>query len=428
MISSVKRKRSKSARVKRKSIKSKENDQDIENLQDPIDEIKLSEKKAFSKKKSLKKPRRANSVRTNKEDKKILINKEEEEESSDEDDLKKVQKVTKKQKPLLKRSNKNKKLKKKENTIKKEPVKKESENSDSDDDSDDLSQSDFNNQKSIISNHNEKKSIQSNLDDQNPAQLDLDDQYSTNSDIDSSSDDSFLSESSNEKKFVFPKIQEIKYDKNGINNETEKVFYAFFVAHKQTFYLIAYYLAINLEDKDMSPIPEYGVGQEIEINIQNLIESLPIYYILKQSANDEYETFSFQSENYEEIINNYMYFMKKIIGEFVYSDKIYETEIEYALETDLKENGMIPRNVIIKLNDKNKIKREVSIKMNLENSLNIEREICLTYYLVWLIDEEKTFVDDEDDGLLCFKDGSCEKVDDVKSNHPLYACFSIKVV
>lgn len=102
MISSVKRKRSKSARVKRKSIKSKENDQDIENLQDPIDEIKLSEKKAFSKKKSLKKPRRANSVRTNKEDKKILINKEEEEESSDEDDLKKVQKVTKKQKPLLK--------------------------------------------------------------------------------------------------------------------------------------------------------------------------------------------------------------------------------------------------------------------------------------------------------------------------------------
>ena len=267
----------------------------------------------------------------------------------------------------------------------------------------------------------------------NNADFEIDDLSVTFSD-----DDSFYDESPRLKKFIYPELTQTKYNICNVSKYAENVFYAFYGAHMEAFFKIAYFCTAFsnksvLEpkgcpvDQNTSPIAKYEIENkiEIEINIDAFTKCLSEQYPLE----DGIDLFSCSSDNIEDIINNYVIFMRKLIGEFLYSDKIYtDCSIVSAIKNDLKESQMIPRSVIIQINDK--IEPEISVEIDIESSIDMKigKTVIILYKLVWLIDEDGTYVRDDNGSLFYFNNGECNKVTDISSSSkPLYACFSINI-
>ena len=281
----------------------------------------------------------------------------------------------------------------------------------------------------------------------------------------------FEIQNKNLKKFILPKLEQTKFNCENINKSTENVFYAFYAAHHHLFFDLAYSFTIKTSDVILflqsendveinnqinesitrsndysSPILKYEIGKEdkknvvkdVEICIQHFIQwlSYDYGYFDKNStrADDEISAacqVSFSSDNLEEIILSYISFFRNFIGEYIYPEKIYKNcSIIDAIKTDLITSDMIPRLLIIEINES--VKSEYDIKIEIEPSLKLKKlekkSITLKYQLIWLIDEEGTFVYDNYDSYLYFKNGKCEKKEfpDISSK-PHYACFSIKI-
>lgn len=427
--------------TKKKSIMKKKSDSDSDNSEENIKDEDNDEEESIPENKnkikrltrsSIKRKRTRSARPLKKASKKTMS---QNECSSDEDDPKSTKnelnesdteptEQKRKSKPILKnsKSKKRKGVKKNDNVSNK---KNETESSSDDESEYEEEKKDFP-KANIISDEIQNKST---ISENNNTSIDLDDIFD---------DDSFYDEPALFKKFIYPELTQTKYNICNVSKHGENVFYAFYGAHMEAFFKIAYFCTVFsnksvLElkgcpvDPNISPISKYEIENktETEINIGVFTQYLSEQYPLE----DGIDLFSCSSDNIEDIINNYVIFMRKLIGEFLYSDKIYtDCTIVSAIKNDLKESQMIPRSVIIQTKDK--IEPEVSVEIDIESSIDVEinKTTIIIYKLVWLIDEDGTYVRDDNGSLFYFNNGECNKVTDISSSSkPSYACFSINI-